>query len=481
MESAKNPAENKDELIAFVVLRGATLQLRGEGQVAVSVQGQEFHYSVHPSVEPALHLLSRSAATQRALIEAVPPEHRHDASALIIGTLAELSRLSAVGRAVVSEGRVIALMAPESLSYRLPTDLAEPDSRPLALSRFAYLRRTASALVVESPLAWGSFTLFDAAYGALVTRLACPVAAHELVATHPHLCAAAVIATLDIMLAEGFIGHVDTDGSIEMEETTALRQWEFHDLLFHTRTRIGRHTERLGGTYRFRGVLPPLPAVKPPMGLYRIPLPQPDLTTLATADVTLTRAIEGRASVRVFGPTPISFVDLAAFLFRTARVRKLVNFDGVDLTSRPYPSGGASYELEIYPLVNRCIGLLPGLYHYAPLVHALEPVTPANPLSAQLLADARSATGNLSYTDVLLIVSSRFQRVSWKYEGIAYAVMLKNLGALYQTMYLIATSMGLGACAVGCGNSEIFSKLIGEDYYTEASIGEFMLGSRHWN
>src|SRR5205085_1698174 len=36
--------------------------------------------------------------------------------------------------------------------------------------------------------------------------------------------------------------------------------WEFHNLLFHARSRIGRHLGSYGGTYPLRGRFEPLPA-----------------------------------------------------------------------------------------------------------------------------------------------------------------------------------------------------------------------------
>ena len=66
--------------------------------------------------------------------------------------------------------------------------------------------------------------------------------------------------------------------------------------------------------------------------------------------------------------------------------------------------------------------------------------------------------------------------MSWKYSSIAYALILKDAGTLLQTMYLVATTMGLGACAIGGGDADLFAKAAGTDYYTESSVGEFILG-----
>jgi hypothetical protein len=49
---------------------------------------------------------------------------------------------------------------------------------------------------------------------------------------------------------------------------------------------------------------------------------------------------------------------------------------------------------------------------------------------------------------------------------------------LYQTLYLVATAMGLGPCAVGGGKAELLSRAIGTDYLVESAVGEFLLGSR---
>jgi hypothetical protein len=46
-------------------------------------------------------------------------------------------------------------------------------------------------------------------------------------------------------------------------------------------------------------------------------------------------------------------------------------------------------------------------------------------------------------------------------------------------MYLVATAMNLAPCAIGCGNADLFAASAGTDYYTESSVGEFILGSLH--
>jgi SagB-type dehydrogenase family enzyme len=78
----------------------------------------------------------------------------------------------------------------------------------------------------------------------------------------------------------------------------------------------------------------------------------------------------------------------------------------------------------------------------------------------------------------LVVLSARVGRLMWKYEGIPYATVLKNVGALYQTMYLTATAMGLAPCALGSGDAVAFTQATGRDPLEECSVGEFILGSR---
>jgi hypothetical protein len=61
----------------------------------------------------------------------------------------------------------------------------------------------------------------------------------------------------------------------------------------------------------------------------------------------------------------------------------------------------------------------------------------------------------------------------------AIALFLQMLvGVLYQTMFLAATAMDLAPCVLRGGNSDLFAKAAGLDYYSETSVGEFLLGSK---
>lgn len=140
--------------------------------------------------------------------------------------------------------------------------------------------------------------------------------------------------------------------------------------------------------------------------------------------------------------------------------------------------GGAAYDLEIYVTVGACADLDAGVYHYDPLGHRLTLVCADPGLVRRMLLDASRAAGRTTEPQTVITLASRFDRLGWKYQGIAYALTLKNVGVLFEAMYLTATAMGLAPCALGSGDSALFGTVTGLDPLVESSVGEFMLGVR---
>jgi SagB-type dehydrogenase family enzyme len=354
-------------------------------------------------------------------------------------------------------------------------------------SRFAYCRHDGSGLVLESPLARARMTMSDPRVLALWAALARAQSPDELAAASADLPAEAVLETLRLLLGAGALTTVDASGAAAEDGNERLVQWEFHDLLFHSRSRIGRHNNAVGGTFRHLGSIAPPQLDRPPHRGQRIALATPAAAPRSDAERGLGAVMDARRSVRQHGDEPMTARQLGEFLFRVARLRATGDYhvaspagdltENLEVASKPYPSGGGLYELELYPVVDRCAGLGRGLFHFDGRRHELVEVTGPSAEIDRLLDDAASASGTASRPQMLIVLAARFGRVSWKYESIAYASILKNVGALYQTMYLAATDMGLAPCALGSGNSELFATAAGTDYVVETSVGEFMLGS----
>jgi SagB-type dehydrogenase family enzyme len=363
--------------------------------------------------------------------------------------------------------------------------ISELDSADtLVLSRFAYMRRRANEMVLESPRAGALFKICDPKIAAALVALSTPQQVKQLRRQKDFVGHELLGLLLDCQILFKIAAG---DGLRPAEGDDNLVLWDFHDLLFHARSTEGRHANPLGGAYPYADAIAPLPAVRPSWPGKKIDLHEVSPPS-AEAPSPAAKAFRERHSTRDFdGQRPITLAELARFLDSTARVQSELKTpidhggggDGgpeLTYTVRPYPSGGASYELELYLAVDTCEGLSRGFYHYDAGAHALVPIeTRGNQLDA-LLKSAEFAMGVSAPPQILIAIAARFGRVSWKYSSIAYALILKDVGALMQTFYVTATDMGLGGCAIGTTNIDLFAKMTGLDFHVEGPVGQFALG-----
>jgi SagB-type dehydrogenase family enzyme len=428
-------------------------------------------------LKTALKTLADGGATLAELSQMVQQDEGNFPALRLYNYLQKFSSFGWLCHSVLAAGKAIAIAVPMTSDDRFDYAEVAVESK-YVLSRFAYSHQVEGQLVLESPRSRSQVLLIDWQGAALFSQLASPHSCSELATGVPGISLETAKQFVSLLLGAQMLCEVREDGSIEEQANVTLAQWEFHDLLFHARSRQGRHANPAGGTYRFSGTIEPLPALKPRMSEESIELYKPDLETLKTTEASFTQVLESRKSIREYGEIPISAQQLGEFLYRCARVKQICKSDRTEIATRPYPSGGALYELELYLVVNSCDGIASGLYHYDPLAHQLCQIADRTATVEALLNDAGRSMGQPDMPQVLIVIAPRFQRLAWKYESMAYALILKHVGALYQTMYLVATAMELAPCGLGKGNSDLFTKAIGGDYYAETSVGEFALGSR---
>ncbi len=402
--------------------------------------------------------------------------------AISSGTIADIPAMHALVQRFETRGMLCEHITANGVLHAVVVADRQGDAQHLALrpdtryrlSRFAFLRPVDGRMRMETPHSAATVELYTPEIQQYLGALAGGRTIGEL-GTHAPLPALTLHTFLELLLQGRFIESDMTGGA--GSESVAQAHWEFHDLLFHSRSRLGRHSNGYGGSYPHKDRFAPPPAARPTDGAVVIPLPRPDLHEVAQHDLTLGAALEQRQSVRDHSGPPPTLGELGELLYRAARVRQTMTAsDGMTLTRRPYPAGGSIYELDIYPVVNQCTGLDAGMYRYDPFQHALVVVAGLETGGAQLLADAQRTAMMDHPPHVLLNITARFQRVQWKYQSVAYALVLKHVGALYQTLYLVATAMGLAPCALGGGNADQFATAASLDYYEETSVGEFLLG-----
>jgi SagB-type dehydrogenase family enzyme len=357
------------------------------------------------------------------------------------------------------------------------------DDETVVLSRFAYLRRRGGEMVLESPRAAALFRICDPKIAAALVVLSTPQQLKKFRRQDgfPGIELLALLVDCQILFKLDAAG---SDGLRATEGDANLVLWDFHDLLFHTHSTAGRQANPLGGVYPYAGLIPPPPAVRP-----RWPGKKIDLRAIPAGPLQaispIATLLRKRHSTRDFDDRqPITLAELSQFLDGAARVqskwKSRIDPDGggpvVTYAARPYPSGGSAYELELYLAVANCAGLARGFYHYDADRHALVPISgPTHQLDAQLAA-AEFAMDAPAIPQILITIAARFDRISWKYSSIAYALILKDVGVLIQTLYLMATDMGLGGCAIGSIDIDLFAKMTGIEFHVEGPVGQFALG-----
>ena len=353
----------------------------------------------------------------------------------------------------------------------------------LVLSRFAYMRRRGNDLVLESPRADALFRICDPKIATAIAALSTPqqIKGFRRQNGFPGIELLALLVDCQILFKIEATAHM---GPRLAEGDHNLVLWDFHDLLFHARSTEGRHANPLGGVYPYAGVVAPLPAVRP-----RWPGKKINMRKFSAAhSMTISpfaKVLHDRHSTRTFDDrSPITFAELSRVFDCAARVLSTwksnigfgVSAPAVEYAVKPYPSAGASYELELYLAVDKCKGLDRGFYHYDAGEHALVPIAVRTHYLEALLTGAKFALDAPAAPQVLITIAARFGRISWKYCSLAYALLLKDVGVLTQTLYLIATDTGLGGCAVGTTNIDLFAKMTGIEFHVEGAVGQFALG-----
>ena len=266
-----------------------------EGERSAVVQGPLEGLTLdgaRPPVVAALQTLAGGGARLPALVEDADRAGGVASVLQLLACVDELRLRLLLRYSLVVGGRLlleVEPMKPETEFRPAPLD----PRTPLRLSRFACCRREGAALVVETPVTAVRTRLVAPATAALLAHLVEPASVEDLDGSVDGLAGEPLAAVASFLLAAGVAGEVDGDGLLAEERNDALAQWEFHDLLFHGRTRVGTHDYPLGVRFPFAGAIAPAPALKPTPGR-AIPLVEADLDRLRDDDQPLQRPIEHR-------------------------------------------------------------------------------------------------------------------------------------------------------------------------------------------
>ena len=248
----------------------------------------------------------------------------------------------------------------------------------------------------------------------------------------------------------------------------AATHWTPFELAVQRQQNVGGEREDL----ELEGTAPP--AFKP--------RPSGPITVLPPAvalDARLDEVLTARRSVRTYGPGPLALSDLSALLHHSARATDVVADERLgEQVFHPYPAGGARSELELYVVANQVDGVVPGAHWYDARAHELVLIRPGDDELVAVNEWVSDACGLDRPPQAMLVVTAVFERTMWKYQGIGLSLIARDVGCLYQTLYLVATALGLAPCAVGGGRELDNDRWLGLDPLVESQVGCLLIGTR---
>ena len=192
----------------------------------------------------------------------------------------------------------------------------------------------------------------------------------------------------------------------------------------------------------------------------RVGLTAPD--RLAVPPIDLREAVEGRRSVRRYGPGPLSLDELAWLLWATQGVQRVIERAEVDQVLRTVPSAGARHPFETLLLARRIEGLAPDLYQYVAIDHELARIGGGDAIGPRMaeLCMGQQFTADAPMVFIWVAVAARS---AWRYHERAWRYMHLDAGHVCQNLYLAAESVGAGCCAIAKFDDERLNEALGLD------------------
>ncbi len=218
-------------------------------------------------------------------------------------------------------------------------------------------------------------------------------------------------------------------------------------------------------------------------------LPQPPLFKDAVSEVIydlpldfeglmkendLLKVINSRKSHRVYTEEDITLSQLSFLLWCAQGVKDMRGKRYATL--RTVPGGGARHEFELYMAVNHVEGLKKGFYHYLPQHHRLECLKETEDLKEFL---GRSLAGQnwAEKSSVVFYFDMVAYRAEWRYGIYTHRMALVDAGYPSENIYLAATALGLGSCALGAIYEPLCNEAFGLDGKEEFIFMAHSLGT----
>jgi SagB-type dehydrogenase family enzyme len=187
----------------------------------------------------------------------------------------------------------------------------------------------------------------------------------------------------------------------------------------------------------------------------------------------LTRA---RRSSRDYRGVALRRDEFDALLHTACGVTGSMPWAGRDVKLRAYPSSGALYAVEIYPVVFRVEGLAPAVYHYRAVEHELEVVRQDIDQAVVVEAALPVERAMVAGAPALFCLAGCFPRHERKYGEGGYRMLVAEAGHISQNLVLAATALGLNARPFGGVFDGLLNHVLGFDRAEEQFLLAILVG-----
>lgn len=186
----------------------------------------------------------------------------------------------------------------------------------------------------------------------------------------------------------------------------------------------------------------------------------------------LAEIIKKRKTSRAFTGKAITYEELSYVLHYAAGIKGGV--ENMDDSRRMYPSAGARYPLEVYPIILHVKNVPSGLYHFDVKEGYLEMLVKEDVKERVIKIFGDEVW--IRNAAVIFIITGILNRSQIKYNERGYKFMLIETGHLSQNMCLLATDLGLGVCTLGGYIDNMVEELLDIRFPKEFSLYAVAVG-----
>lgn len=366
------------------------------------------------------------------------------------------------------------------------------ETETFKLSIFSSIHPHPDGLDITTPLSPARLRFQDHRLYPLIQKLVLPCTNESIKNSLPDDLRPQYRDLISLLLSSGVTGICNTNNNANIDQEAFQAGWNRQDLSFHQHTRrhfIDLHQEQLSPKIIKKK---PPPAKHQRIILSTVPLPKPSFND---QNANFYQIIQTRQTIRTYSSNPVTAKALGNLLWYSMHTREEILIDpslprSYEGLLRPVASAGGLHSIELYLCIHQCIGISPGFYHYDTFNHTLGKVSDLNTPCQNMLEMAVNTTcrapqaasvspGQGQKPDILIVMAARYERNASLHSetGLAYALILKDAGSIYQQLYLVATALGLAPCGLSFGSSELLEQISGISSKFECSVGEFMIGN----